>query len=154
MFGTRAGIRRKHADSARDTMRNMSPRDRTATRTNRTRKLVAAVALVSAVVVVGVFAAIARPSTSTYSNGCTLSYTGTPAVSPTTQYFTYNAISLFLANNWHIYLYNTSTGKESCDASGYDTYGGHNTCANTATARCQLLPGYGVNDQATCWADY
>jgi hypothetical protein len=132
----------------------LSRRCRPATRTSRLRAVVAVIALVGAVIVVGVFATVAKPATSTYCNGCTLSYTGTPAVSPTTQYFTYNAISLFLANNWHIYLYNTSTGNQTCDASGFDTYGGHNTCANTATARCQLLQGYGVNDQATCWADY
>jgi hypothetical protein len=152
MFGARAGSGRRHAGRARDAMGNMLPRYRTATRMGL-RKIVAAVALVGAVVVVGVFAAVARPSTTTYCS-CTLSYNGTPAVS-STQYFTSNHVSLLLANNWHVYLYNTSTGNQTCDASGYDTYGGGSgACSNTATARCQLLPGYGVDDSATCWADY
>jgi hypothetical protein len=153
MFGARAGSRRRHADRARDTMENTSPKHGTTMRMGRLRKIVAAVALVGAVAVVAIFAAAARPSTTTYCS-CTLSYNGTPAVS-STQYFTSNHVSLFLANNWHVYLYNTSTGNQTCDASGYDTYGGGSgACSNTATARCQLLPGYGVDDSATCWADY
>lgn len=153
MFGANADSRRKHADGSHDAMENLSPRYHTAMRTGRLRKLVAAVALVGALAVVGIFAAVARPSTTTYCS-CTLSYNGTPAVS-STEYFTSNHVSLLLANNWHVYLYNTSTGNQTCDASGYDTYGGGSgACSNTATARCQLLPGYGVNDSATCWADY
>jgi hypothetical protein len=154
MFGARTERRRKHEAGSGDAMGDLSPERHTATRTGHLPRIVVIVALVGALVVVGTFAAVARPSTSTYCNGCTLSYNGTPAVTPTTQYYTYNAISLFLANNWHIYYYNTSTSNQSCDASGFDTYGGHNTCANTATARCQLLSGYGTDDTATCWADY
>jgi len=135
-------------------MGDMSPRYRTATTVGDFRKIVAVTALVGALAVVGIFAAVATPATSTYCNGCTLSYTGTPAVSPTTQYFTYNAISLFLANNWHVYLYNTSTGNQTCDGMGSNNYGGARTCANIATARCHLLQGYGTDDTATCWADY
>jgi hypothetical protein len=153
MFWARADSRRKHADGSHDAIENLSPRYRTSARADRPRKIVAVVALVGALAVVGIFAAVARPSTTTYCS-CTLSYNGTPAVSAT-EYFTSNHVSLFLANNWHIYLYNTSTGNQTCDASGYDTYGGGSgACSNTATARCQLLPGYGTDDSATCWADF
>jgi len=151
VFGARLWSRDRDADCARDGMEASSSKGAATPR--NLRKVVAVAALLSAVAVVGIFAAVARPSTSTYCT-CTLSYTGTPAVSET-EYFTSNHISLFLASNWHIYLYNVSTGNETCDKSGYDTYGGNSgACSNTATARCQLLPGYGVDDQATCWADY
>lgn len=153
MLSSRPGNRLTHGDHA-----SVAPGEAQlsvgAARSHGSRKGVAIGALVCAVVVVGVFAAVAKPSTSTYCNGCYLSWHGTPAVTPTTQYYTYNAVSLLLASNWHIYLYNVSTGNQTCDASGFDTYGGSKTCANTATARCQLLQGYGVDDQATCWADY
>jgi hypothetical protein len=132
-------------------MGNMLPRYRAATRMGHLRK---SVALVGALAVVGIFAATATPATTTYCNGCTLHWNGTPAVSPTTEYFTHNAVSLTTANNWHIYLYNVSTGNQTCNAEGFNTYGGAKTCANIATARCHLLQGYGVSVQATCWANF
>lgn len=45
--------------------------------------------------------------------------------------------------DWHIYLHNIGTGSQTCDYSGTNGYGGIKTCANTATARCQLLHNTG-----------
>lgn len=116
-----------------------------------TRTLVLIV-LVIAVAAAGVFADVSRSTPDYYCNGCTLPSNGTPAVS-VTRYYVDNAMQTNNPVDWHIYLYNVGSGTQTCDYSGTNGYEGIKYCANTATARCQLLHNTGPTT-ATCKADY
>lgn len=121
------------------------------TRLYSTRTM-ALVAVVVAIAAAGVFTAISRSAADYYCNGCTLPANGTPAVS-VTRYYVDNAMQTNNPVDWHIYLYNVGSGNQTCDYSGSNGYGGIRYCANTATARCQLLHNTGPTG-ATCKADY
>jgi hypothetical protein len=108
---------------------------------------------VCAVAASGVLAAVAHSSTlDYYCNGCTLSSNGTPAVSAAA-YQLSNGIELSVAADVHVYLYNVSTGSQTCDKSANNSLGVYNICANSATARCHLINGTGPRS-ATCRREY
>jgi hypothetical protein len=115
----------------------------------RTRLLLA---LVVTVVVAGLGATTASSFEDYYCDGCILPSNGNPAVS-VTRYNLSNALQLVTASDWHIYLYNVSSGNQTCDYSGSNGYGGYNPCANYATARCHLLHGTGPS-VAYCRSEY
>lgn len=104
------------------------------------------------VLAVGVFAIVANAAVDKYCDNCTLSSSGTPAVSAT-RYHVSNAMQLTVAADWHYFLYNVNTGNQTCDVSGNNSYGSFNPCANYATARCHLINGTGPRS-ATCRSEY
>lgn len=111
------------------------------------------VATAGVVVVGAVLVANAFASTTTYCSGCSLG--STPAVSPTENYFSYNAISVTQAKYLEIYYY--AFGTQECDDSAaiVPAYSLSFTCNNAVvptSARCHLL--YGGTGTGTCWADY
>jgi hypothetical protein len=115
-------------------------------------KWLLAIALVVSACVFAVSAAMA--TNDTYCAACTLASNGTPAVSSTEYHFT-NAITLISnPDNIHIYYYNVSTSSTTCEWSGFNSWGGSVTCANTATARCQLLSGNRGGEAAYCYDTY
>ena len=116
-------------------------------RFTRTRLLLA----VGLVVGAGVFATVANAAFD-YCNSCTLSSSGVPAVSAT-RYHVSNAMELSVAADWHYFLYNVSTGNQTCDRSGNNSYGSYHACANEATARCHLINGTGPRS-AICRSEY
>jgi hypothetical protein len=103
-------------------------------------------------VTAGVLASVASGAFDYYCNGCTLSSSGTPAVSAGRYHYS-NAIELSVPADVHIYLYNVSTGNQTCDWSANNSYGGFNPCANAATARCHLINGTGPRS-AVCRSEY
>lgn len=114
----------------------------------RTRLLLA----LGLVLAVGVFATVANAAADNYCNGCTLSSSGVPAVSAT-RYHISNAMELSVSADWHYFLYNVTTGNQTCDRSGNNSYGSFYACANYATARCHLINGTGPRS-ATCRSEY
>ncbi|HLA13685.1 MAG TPA: hypothetical protein VJZ25_01555 [Gemmatimonadaceae bacterium] len=108
--------------------------------------------IVGLALVGGIFATGASAAFDYYCNGCTLSSDGTPAVSAGRYHYS-NAIELSVPADVHIYLYNVSTGNQTCDWSANNSYGGYNPCANSATARCHLINGTGPRS-AVCRSEY
>jgi hypothetical protein len=117
-------------------------------RRGRIWKSLLVVAVVSGVVASAAYSA----SLVTYCNDCTLSSSGVPAVSGGNYYFFENYITVSPSPaDIHVYLYNTSTGNQTCNASATSQIYIGSFCSNIATARCHLLNGTGPRS-ATCWA--
>ena len=64
-----------------------------------------------------ILAATAYAGQDFYCNGCTLSSSGVPATSGSTNHIA-NGMQLAVAADWHHYQYNISTGVTSCQRSG------------------------------------
>lgn len=99
-----------------------------------------------------ILAATAYAGQDFYCNGCTLSSSGVPATSGSTNHIA-NGMQLAVAADWHHYQYNISTGVTSCQRSGTNGFGSFLACPGTNTSsRCHLLNGTGPR-VATCRTD-
>jgi hypothetical protein len=102
--------------------------------------------------VAGVSVPTVNASEDWYCFNCTLQSNGVPAVSAA-RYHISNGMELTDAADWHYFLYNVSTGNQTCDRDGSNSFGSYFSCANSATARCHLINGTGPR-LAKCRSEY